>query len=162
MAPLLTRRDNIRYRRFTFLEIPDGLLIVPHVGVIQETYQTDGASTMKEKISCSIEFQIFRPCSSQIGIKENAISYFGHHRFTKSSGEPMIVVLDDGRVGISAGVRGIVVGAVVVHRPIQKLQVAVGSVSICIEEIDQAHFANAKFQASRGKRGGQTERAALG
>ncbi len=65
------------------LEIPDGFLIVPHVGVIQETYQANCSGAVKEKAAGSIEFKILGRALGEISIKEDSIGYFGHHRFAE-------------------------------------------------------------------------------
>src|SRR5262249_34715388 len=48
-------------------------------------------------------------------------------------------------------IRRIVKGTVVVHGPIRELKIAVGAVSVEVEEICRAHLAEADFDASLGK-----------
>ena len=63
------------------------------------------------------------------------------------------VVLDHGGVGVTAGVGGVVPGAVVVDGPVHELEVLVGTIGVEIEEIGETELAEPDFDAALGKPG---------
>ncbi len=72
------------------------------------------------------------------------------------------MVLEDGGVGVAAGVGGIVPGAVVVDGPVEELQVAVGADGVDVEVVGQAHLADVKLEAALGHLCGERERSPFG
>ena len=117
---------------------------------------------MQEAISSGHKFKILGPSSREVGIEKDSIGDFGHQYHAKAHGEPMVVVLQDGAIGVPARVRGVVVRTIVVHSPIQELQMAVGTPGVCVKEIDEPELADAKLEAAGGKRGRQAKWSALG
>ena len=77
----------------------------------------------------------------------NPIRYFGHKRFGEPNRAVAVVIFEHGAESVSAGVRGIIVSAVVVHRPIQKLKITVRAVVVQVEEIRDSKFTESQFQA---------------
>ena len=85
----------------------------------------------------------------------NAIACDGHGEEAVSQTPDFVVVLGHAAHGVSAGVGGVVPGAVVVNRPVHELQVAVGAWAVDVEEVGQRHFADAELDAAHGDAGGQ-------
>jgi hypothetical protein len=56
------------------------------------------------------------------------------------------VVLKEGGKREAASVRGIVVGAVIVHRPIHELEISIRAKGVEVKEIGQAEFSEAELQ----------------
>src|ERR1700732_2568937 len=73
----------------------------------------------------------------------------------------MIVVLEHHACRVATRVGGVVVSAVVIHRPIEELQAAILSPGVQVEKIHYAEFADADFNAARGEFRHQPERATL-
>src|ERR1700732_1074647 len=162
VSSLAAGGNNVGHRRFTVLESANGFFVIAHVCVVQKNHQANRAGAVQEQASSSVEFKIFRARPAQVGIEENAIGNFRHKRFAKAYRKPMVVIFEYGRIRVTTRVCGVIVGPVVVHSPIQKLQTAVGAPGIGVEEIYQTHLAGAKFKPPRGERSSQTKRTALG
>ena len=64
---------------------------------------------------------------------------------------------DERRVGESARVGRVVVGSIVVHRPVHKLEIGIGAVGIQVEEIGKAEFSKPDFQPAFGQFAKQRE-----
>jgi len=69
----------------------------------------------------------------------------------------VVVVLENCAVGVAARVCGVVVRAIVVHGPVEELQVAVAAECIQVEEIGHAEFAEAKLDPPRRNGSGEME-----
>ena len=87
------------------------------------------------------KFEILRPGAAQIPIQVGAIRHFGHQRFAKAEDPVVVVVFGNDADGVAAGVGRIVVGAVVVDRPVHELVMAVAANVVQIEKIGHAEFA---------------------
>ena len=129
--------------------------------MIQIAKQAHHAGSVGQKAAAKFEFQIFGTRSSEISIKVNAVGNFRHHCFAEAYRKPMIVILQNCAVGVTACIRRVVIRSVVVHSPVQELQVAVGAVGIQVEEIDDVEFAHAELEPARGKRRREMKRVAF-
>src|ERR1700693_1589665 len=58
-----------------------------------------------------------------------------------------VVIFEHGRERVSAGVRRVIVSAVVVHGPIEELKITVRAVAVQVEEIRESKFAESQLQA---------------
>ncbi len=112
---------------------------------------------MQNMLPASLQLEVLRARPRHIGIQECTVRNLRHQRFGKARGPRGIVVFHDDGVGVTPRVRGHIVGAIVVHRPVQELQIAVGTIGVRIEEIRQVHLACAQLQSPRGNRGSQIQ-----
>ena len=60
----------------------------------------------------------------------------------------MIIVFDDGSIGVAARIGRVVVDSVVIHGPIEKLQMVVAAAGIVIEEIREVEFPDAELDSA--------------
>ena len=81
----------------------------------------------------------------------NAVSNLGHQRFGETDDVVFVVIFQKRREGEATRVGGVIVGAVIVHGPVHELKIAIGAVSVRVEEIDKTHFPEAQFQAAHGE-----------
>src|SRR5579862_1201409 len=161
VAALAASGNDIRNGRLAILEIANRLLVISHVGLIEITEEANDAVAMENAIAARFEFEIFGARTSDVCVEIDSVGDLGHQRFGEANGPPVIVVLKDHAVGVAARVRGVVVGAVVVDGPIEKLQVAIGAVGIHVEEIDHIGLSDAERDPARWKRSGEVQRVAL-
>ena len=117
---------------------------------------------MRDPLAACLEFEIFGSCARDIRIEIDAIRHFGHQRFGEASREPVVVVFENHAIGVAARVCGVVVRAVVVHSPVQELQVAIGAPGVEVEEVGHAEFADAKLDSPRRNRRGEMKLVAVG
>ena len=94
-----------------------------------------------------LEFDIFGAGAGKIGVDVDAVRHLGHQRFRESHGPMAVVVFHHRGIRVAARVRGVVVGAVVVERPIHELEITVRAVRVQIKKIHQAEFSEANFEA---------------
>ena len=127
--------------------ICNGYAVNSHVGVVRVAQQANNGFAARQERAMQLEFHIFRAGAGQIGVQIDAVGHFGHQRFRESRGPVAVIVFDHCGIGVTTRIRGVVVCAVVVQRPIQRLQIAVRPVGVQIEKIRQAEFAKANFQA---------------
>ena len=80
---------------------------------------------MGDRVAAEFKLEIFRTGAGNIRIKMDAVGHFRHQHFAEACGNPMVVVFNNGAVGVAARIRRIVVGAVVVHSPVQELQMTI-------------------------------------
>jgi len=73
---------------------------------------------MRHHRAVQFEFGIFRAGALKVCVKIDAIGDFWHQSFGKAHCPLAVVVLDHGAVSVSAGVCGIVPGAIIIHGPI--------------------------------------------
>ena len=104
----------------------------------------------RDGVPRSFELEILGARTRQVGIEMNAVGLFRHERFGEAHRPAAVVVFEDCAIGVAAGVGGIVVGAVVVDRPVEELEVAVGAPGIEVEKVREAEFSDAKFDPPRG------------
>jgi len=117
---------------------------------------------MCDEPAVGFEFQVCRARAGDVRIEIDAVCNLGHQRLEKAGGKPAIVIFDHGAIGITAGVGRVVVGAVVVHRPIQELEMAVAAPGIGVDKIDHAEFSGSKLNPADGERCGEIELVAVG
>ena len=92
----------------------------------------------------------------------NSVRHLRHHRFGKRRGHESIGHLQASLRRYSrVVVRRVVVGTIVVHRPVEKLQMAVAAARVRVKKIHEAEFAYAEFDTSRRERCCQSERSSL-
>ncbi len=118
-----------------------------HVGVIGVAEDAKYGLAVRQEKMTQLEFNILRAGAAQVGVEVNAVRHLGHQRFRESHGPMPVVVFHHCGVGKTARIRGIVVGAVIVERPVHELEIAVRAVRVHVEKIHQAEFSEAKFQA---------------
>ncbi len=159
---LAPRRDDIRRRGLMIEKIGDRLPVIAHVGVVEIAQQPHGACSMRDQFPAGLQLEVFRARSRDIGVEVDAVRNLRHQCFGESRRAPMIVVFQDGAIGVTARVRGVVVRAIVVDRPVQELQVAVGAPGVQVEEIGQVELSDAELDAARGKGCGQMKLVAVG
>ena len=70
------------------------------------------------------------PGPGDVCVEMEPIGHFGHKRFGEAHAPPAIIVLNNYCISVAARVCRIVVRAIVVDRPVQELQVAVGAPGI--------------------------------
>ena len=101
---------------------------------------------------------VFPAGSPEIPVEVNAVGNGGHEGDGGAGGPELVVVFGDAGVGVTAGVGGVVPGAIVVHGPVHELEVRVGADIVEIEEVGQAHAAEAEVDAPGGNLRGEGER----
>ena len=134
-----------------------------HVGVVDVAEEADGAFAVRreetaEDAVAQFEFHVLAAGAAQVPVEVDAVGDGGHQGEAVAGGPGFVVVLGDGGVGVAAGVGGVVPCAVVVGGPVQELQVAVGADAVEVEDVGQAHLADAEFEAAFGDLSGERER----
>ena len=117
---------------------------------------------MRNQLAPSFELEVFGACARDISVEMDAVRYFRHQGFSEAHRPPVIVVFDQGAVGVAARVRCVVVGAVVVHRPIEELQVRIRAPGVDVEEIGHAEFSDAELDSAGRNGRSEMELVAIG
>src|ERR1700682_4629908 len=84
----------------------------------------------------------------QIPFEVDAIGNLWHQSFGKTHAPVSVLILDYQAKGIAACIGCIVIATVVIHGPVQKLKMAVGTDRIEIEKISHAELAGTNLQSS--------------
>lgn len=128
-------------------KIVDGHAIDAHVGVVGIAEQANDRLAARQQRMMQLDFDVLRMGAAQVRVQVDAVGYFRHQRFHKPHGPMAVVVLHHRGIREAARVRGVIVGAVVIERPIHELQIAVRPVRIHIKKIHQAEFSESNFDA---------------
>ena len=122
----------------------DGIAVDAHVAMVFVGEKAQGAVPVGlaeageealERGVPQLELVVFAPCPAQIPVQIDAVGNGGHQGDAVTEGPGVVVVLGDRAVGVTAGVRGVVVGAVVIDGPVHELEVGVGARTIEIEGV---------------------------
>ncbi len=140
-------RRDFRFWRVARKKIGDGHAVNAHIGVIGVAEEANDCLAVRQDGMMQLEFHIFRARAAKIGVKIDAVGHLGHQCFRKTHGPVAVVVLHHRGIRVAARIRSVVVGAVVIHRPIHELEIAVRAVYVQIKKIHQAEFSEANFQA---------------
>src|SRR5712692_9587579 len=149
---------DIRYNGPACQKIVDRFSIAAHVGVIDETQETNNAFLMPKQCTVEFDLDIFCPRTAHFRIEVNAVGHFRHQRLRKSDSPAPLMIFEHRRKSESSRVRRVVVRAVVVHSPVHELETGVRTVGIVIEEIRHAELPKANFEPALGKRRKKRER----
>jgi hypothetical protein len=160
-AALSSMSFDIGHRIATPEECSYGFAVATHVRVIHVIQQPDRCAMISNKSRPKFDFGVFGPCSPQIPVQIDAIRHLRHQRFSKPHAPVAAMVLGDSGECVSPRVRRIVVGAVIVHRPVHELQMTVAAWCADVEEIRNAHLTHAEFETPFGPLSGQREESAL-
>ena len=124
-----------------FQEIADGHSINSHVGLVRVAEQTQNAFPMWNHGAVQLEFDVLRTSARKICVKVDAIGDFGHlNASAKRKAQLWSSYSTMARICIAARVGGVVPCAIVVYRPIEKLEMTVAADGIVIEEICEVEF----------------------
>src|SRR5208337_833758 len=130
----------------------NGVTIDAHVGVIDVAeHAEDALGAFLQKFAMEFELNVFRACPAHVCVKVNAVGNLGHQGFGETDNVIFVVIFEEGGESKSAGVGGVIVGAVVVHAPVHELEIGVGAVGVEVEEVGETHFPKAQFQAASGE-----------
>ena len=142
-------------------EVSDRVAIDTHVGVIGIGQKTDDSGFFRDESVTQFVFVIF--CVDLPGPPNeiDSICDFGHESFGEAESPVAIFVVGGSADGVTAGVGGIIPGAVVVGGPVDELEVSVGADGVYVEEIGQGELAEAEFEAAARKFFEEGEKAAL-
>src|SRR5260370_1725371 len=149
---------DIRYNGPACQKIVERLSITAHVGVIDETQETNDALPMPKPGCVQFDLDIFCPGTAHFRIEVNAVGHFRHQRFRKSYRPAPLMIFEHRRKSESSRVRRVVVRAVVVHGPVHELETGVRTVGMFIEEIRPPELPKANFEPALGKRRKKRER----
>ncbi len=152
---------NLRPGRLAREVIVNRLPVDAHVGVIHERQQAYRSPSIRNHSGMKLQFEIFRPGTAKIPLQVRTVRDFGHQRLAEAEGPVAVVIFSDYADGVAASVRGVVVSAVVVHRPIHELGVTVTATVVEIKEVRHPKLAGAQFQPPNRQTGGQAKRTAL-
>src|ERR1700690_2318995 len=101
-----------------------------------------------------LKVEVFGAGTPQIPLEVNSVRPLGHQSLAESKRPVAIVVLGDDAHCVAASIGRVVIGAVVVHGPIHKLEMAVAAHAIYVEKIRNAELAGAQLDASNRQAGG--------
>jgi hypothetical protein len=135
---------DVRGRILTVAIRVDRLGVAAHVGVIHVAEQTQCHGRLRTQF----HFDILATRSRDVPVEGDAIGHGRHQRFSTAHGVARRDVFDDDGVGVAARVSGVVVSAVVVHRPVGELEMTVGADGVGIKEIDDPQLARADLKAA--------------
>src|SRR5262249_32596736 len=99
--------------------------------------------------------------TAQVPVEVYSVSDRGHQRKGVTRAPVSVDVFGDHAVCVATGIRRIIPCAIVVDRPIHKLQMAVAPYAVLIEIVRQAHLANVELEPPFRKLSGEGERRAL-
>src|SRR5215472_13418378 len=91
----------------------------------------------------------------------DAVSHLRHESFGETKSPVAVFEIEQDSGGVAAGVGGVVPGTVVIGRPVDELELGIAAYGIDVEEIGQAEFPDAKFEAATRDFVEQREEAAL-
>src|SRR6267154_1681743 len=149
---------DIRHSGPACQKIIDRFSIASHVGVIDETKETDNSFPMPKHRALEFDLDIFCPGPAHFRIEVNAVGHFRHQRFRKSYRPAPLMKFEHRLKRESSRVGRVVVRAVVVHGPVHELETGVRTVAIVIEEIRHAELPKADLEPALGKRRKKRER----
>src|SRR6202035_3767908 len=129
-------------------EIVGGFTITAHVGVIYIGQEPKSALLLEDDGAVKLEFKILGVGAAEVSIEVDAVGNLGHEPLGKTGGPMTVVIFEHGRVREAARIGSVVVGSVVVDRPVQELEVAIGAVGIEIEKLRQTELPKPHFQAA--------------
>jgi hypothetical protein len=143
-------------------KIVDSHAVNAHVGVVRVAEQANDRFAARQEGMMHLEFNVFRVSAAEVRVQIDAVGHLGHQRFRKPHGPVAVVVLHHRGIRVAARVRGVIVGAVVVERPIHELEIAVRAVRVQIEKIHQAEFSEANLEAPHRQLREERQRSSLG
>src|SRR5260370_39270105 len=96
---------DIRYNGLACQKIVDRFSITAHVGVIDETQETNDAFPMPKHRTVEFDLDIFCPGTAHFRIEVNAVGHFRHQRFRKSYRPAPLMIFEHRRKSESSPVR---------------------------------------------------------
>jgi len=105
---------------------------------------------------------ILRPRSSEVPIELNTVGYLWHEALSEAQSPFSILILNQHAPGVPARVCRVVIAAVVVDSPVHKLEMAVATNRVHIEEVSRAELPGPYLQAADRKQGSERKRSSLG
>src|SRR6266403_85401 len=132
-------------------KVVDRLTIATHVRVIYVSEQAQDAFLLEDDSATDLEFNILGARAAEVRVEMNTVCAFRHQCFRKTRGPVTVVILEHRGEGKAASVRGVVVGAVVVERPVHKLKIGVRAIIVVIEEVCETDFSKTNFEPAFGQ-----------
>src|SRR5437899_3234386 len=129
-------------------KIVDRLTVAAHVGVIYVSEDAQDALAFRDDRAANIEFNILGARAAEVRVKMNAVRDFGHQAFGKADGPAAVVILEHSGESEAPRVRSVIVGPVVVDRPVHELKIGVRTVIVVVEEVGHAEFAETNLQSA--------------
>ena len=103
------------------------LAVDAHVGVVGVGQQTDHAGFFRDEAVAEFVFVVFGVDLPGPPDQFDSVGDFGHEGFGETESPVAVLEIGGEANGVAAGVGGIVLGAVVVGRPVEELEVRVGA-----------------------------------
>ena len=117
---------------------------------------------IRNHVGAKLQFIVFRSRAAQIPVQVGTVGHLGHEGLPEAEGPVAVVIFGNHADGVATGVGGVVIGAIVVDRPVHELGVTVATHAIQIEEISHTELSRAQFEATNRQGCRQGEGAALG
>ena len=145
------------------LEGLDGVAVEAHVGVVDVAEEADGGVAVgAEEVGPELKLGVFASGAADVPVEVDSVGLGGHEGEGVAGGEDGGIVLGYCGVGVASGVGGVVPGSVVVDGPVHELKVGVGAYGVEVEDVGNAHFAEAQVEAVGGDPGSEGVGGAFG
>ncbi len=139
-------RHRLRLRRRMVEKLFHRNAVDAHIGVVGIREQAHDARFFRYHAAPQLIFPIFRMHLPRAPHQVNSVRHFRHQPFGETDPPVAILEIRHDSNGIAARVGGIIPGAVVIHRPVGKLKMRVGTNRIHVKEIRHAELAKANLQ----------------
>src|SRR5579872_969117 len=124
-----------------------------HVRGIGVGENANYASLLRQDAAAEFVFEILGVYLPRFPDEIDAVGDLGHQGFGKTESPVAIFEIEYGTDCVTAGVGGVVPGAVIVDGPVEELEMRVGAGGIDVEKIRQAEFAESEFETAAGQFG---------
>src|SRR5689334_4461897 len=123
----------------------NGLAIIAHVCMVDVAQQPNDSRPSRQKSLSQLEFNVLGPRPSEFPFIVDSVGHPRHQNLGVAHSPRAILILNNDSYGVAARIGCVIVSTVVINSPIQKLQMAVASRRIEIEEIGHTEFAYANL-----------------
>ena len=137
------------------------LIVVAHVGVIDERQGAQGAAPTIFAAVFDLELEVLGVAVDEVPVERDAVGHGRHQHLAEARLDNRSLILDHQPVGVTARIRCVIPGAVVVDGPVHELQMAVGAGGVDVEEIGGRHLADAQLEAMARHVGERRDGAAI-
>src|SRR5215510_14980972 len=134
-SPLLSSRFDVWQAHSAALKSLYSFAIAAHIRVIPIGEQANGARPLSQKAVANLKLEVLAARATDVPIQLDAVCNLRHQAFSKAQSPLAVLILDHQAKCVATSVCCIVVGAIVIHRPVHKLEMAVAAGCVHIEEI---------------------------
>src|SRR5215470_8156082 len=116
---------DVRARNQALLELRDSIAINPHVRIVSEGQYADHASLPWQNAAAEFVCKVFGMGLPRLPDQINSVCYLGHQRFDETESPITIFIISGSPDGVTPRIGGIVIGTIVVNRPVGELKMSV-------------------------------------